>query len=63
MKAIKAWAGVCDSEIKVELWPNTHNDSYDRLYATKGEALKHYESVVLVLVLAAAEPSSSGETK
>ena len=53
MTPIKAWAGVCDDTIELELWPQTANDGYCRLYKTKREALKHYEQAVRVLVIAA----------
>ena len=53
MTPIKAWAGVVDDALEIELWPKTGDDAYARLYTSRVEARKHYGAVVRVLVIAA----------
>ena len=40
-----AWAGFVDGKIDLELWPDTGNDKYCRLYKTRNMALSAYDDV------------------
>ncbi len=54
----KAWVGVTDNEMDVELYPNSGGDDYCRIYTTKKEASKHYECVCQVMIVAIDDPET-----
>lgn len=60
MRPFQAWVGVTDDHLALEYWPATGNDAYERLYQTRKEALKHYQCVVKVIVVAVDEPYDKG---